>query len=465
LFKRRTSTGPHRGPAPHSRLTLGLGLGGVLAAAALGLAVAPAAAHAQTGAARPSQGQLAPQVRHTGTGPTGYTVTFHYYDPTATSVQIKGEWYFGDPYQLSRLSGTSDTDIVQTPGVLPSQWQPGDVPMAYPNSTAANWPVSEMAKHGDVWSFTTPLPSGTFSYGFYVNCASSAGTGCTEVSDPANPPWNVKGGKVQGSTEPVSQVYVPSDPKFGTQDLSWQAPNPRHGTLTDVTYTAPTSATPAGKNYLSVYTPPDYNQKRAQAYPTLYMLAPDDEVAWTTQGDLANILDNLIDDGEIQPMVVVSANLNGFPASSDSSVVDANLASSVIPYVQAHYDVSASPSERAVGGLGNAASVVNSLLFDHTSEFGSYGAFGIGDNGPFTLPTAASLTSAQVAALKTVNVAIGGGYQDPHHWYHVSEVSLLTSAGVPVTPDFVNSGHDWYSWRINAKDFLTRVAFFPPPAG
>jgi enterochelin esterase-like enzyme len=164
-------------------------------------------------------------------------------------------------------------------------------------------------------------------------------------------------------------------------------------------------------------------------------------------------------------MVVVSVNLNGFPASSDSSVADANLAGSVIPYIQAHYDVSTAAAQRAIGGLGNAASVVNSLLFDHTSEFGSYGAWGIGDKGPFTLPTAASLTSAQVAALKTVSVSIGGGYQDPHHWYHVSEVALLTSVGVPVTADFVNSGHDWYSWRINAKDFLTRVAFFPPPAG
>ena len=164
-------------------------------------------------------------------------------------------------------------------------------------------------------------------------------------------------------------------------------------------------------------------------------------------------------------MVLVSVNLNGIPASSDSSVFDANLAGNVIPYIQAHYNVSASASQRAVGGLGNAAAVVNSLLFDHTSLFGYYGAFGIGPNGPFTLPAATTLTASQIAALKSVSVSIGGGYQDPHHWYHASEVALLTSVGVPVFPDFVNSGHDWYSWRINARDFLTRVAFFPSPAG
>ncbi|WP_433473839.1 hypothetical protein ACQPZP_34310 [Spirillospora sp. CA-142024] len=140
--------------------------------------------------------------------------------------------------------------------------------MAYPNSTAANWPVVDMTKHGDVWTYTTPLPSGVFSYGFYVNCAGPKQVGCSEVVDPSNPPWNVKRTGVEGSVEPVSQVYVPSDPRFRTQDLSWQAPNSRHGSLTDITYTAPTSQTPAGHNHLGVYTPPGYDPKRAQPYPT-----------------------------------------------------------------------------------------------------------------------------------------------------------------------------------------------------
>jgi enterochelin esterase-like enzyme len=440
-------------------------------AALVGLALAAALSTGDAAASHaPGHGaptaNLAPEVVHTGKAPTGYEVTFRFKDPSAQRVQIKGEWYFGNPYQLSALSGTSDTDIVATPGVVPSKWKPGDVPMAYPNSTAANWPVVDMKKQRNgVWTYTTPLPSGNFSYGFFVNCTDPAQTGCTEVADPSNAPWNVHHQRVTGSVEPVSQVYVPSDPKFGTQDLSWQAPARKHGTLTDVSYPAPTSTTPAGTNYLGVYLPPGYNPSRAAAYPTMYAIAPDDEVAWTSQGALENTLDNLIDDGEIQPMVVVSPNLNGFPASSDSSVFDSNLASSVIPYVEKHYDVSTSAAQRSIIGMGNAASVVNSLLFDHTTEFSSYGAFGNGTKGPFATPAAGTLTATQVAQLKKVSISVGGGYQDPHHWYHVAEISLLSNAGVAVTPDFVNSGHDWYSWRINAKDFLTRVAFFPPATG
>ncbi|WP_433473838.1 hypothetical protein ACQPZP_34305 [Spirillospora sp. CA-142024] len=68
--------------------------------------------------------------------------------------------------------------------------------------------------------------------------------------------------------------------------------------------------------------------------------------------------------------------------------------------------MSTSASQRAVGGLGNAASVVNSLLFNHTGDFGYCGVFGTGTNGPFTLPTASTLTADQVAALKKVSVSV-----------------------------------------------------------
>ena len=128
-------------------------------------------------------------------------------------------------------------------------------------------------------------------------------------------------------------------------------------------------------------------------------------------------------------------------------------------------NVSTSASQRAIGSLGNEGAIVNSMLFNHTSEFGYYGAFGFSEGEAFKLPAAADLTADQIAALKKASILLGGGYEDPHHWYHESEIALLTSVGVAVHPDFVLSGHDWYSWRINAKDFLTRVAFFPPPAG
>ena len=48
--------------------------------------------------AAPAQAQtpsvVSPEVTHTGTAPTGYTVTFRISDPAATRMRIRGEWFF-----------------------------------------------------------------------------------------------------------------------------------------------------------------------------------------------------------------------------------------------------------------------------------------------------------------------------------------------------------------------------------
>src|SRR5581483_7348261 len=119
------------------------------------------------GAKRGSVARFSPVVQHTGRAPTGYTVTFRYRDRRATSVLIQGEWYFSNPALTTSTSSQ---------GLLPSQWKPGDVATGWPApSTPNGWPVIKM--HEDprtgVWSYTAPLASGYYNYGFYVNCSLS----------------------------------------------------------------------------------------------------------------------------------------------------------------------------------------------------------------------------------------------------------------------------------------------------
>jgi hypothetical protein len=40
----------------------------------------------------------------TGGAPTGYTVTFRYVNPTAATVQIRGDWHFARPGDLPQLA-------------------------------------------------------------------------------------------------------------------------------------------------------------------------------------------------------------------------------------------------------------------------------------------------------------------------------------------------------------------------
>ncbi|MFF7333450.1 alpha/beta hydrolase-fold protein [Streptomyces sp. NPDC008150] len=401
---------------------------------------------------KPQQGsnpqRFSPVVKHTGTGPTGYTVTFRYDDPTATRVQIKGEWSFSD---------AAHTTTTTSQGVQPEQWTRGDFPIAYPNAVAANWPVRDLKQGKDgVWSLTLPLPSGVFTYGFFVNCASDTGSGCTERADPANPPWNVVDGVSVGTAEPDSEVYVPSDPRFGTADFSWEAPAPagKQGRLADVSYPSPQSTAPVGTHPLAVYTPPGYNPKRSAAYPTLYLShgAGGNEVDWSTQGAAGAILDNLIATGRVQPMVVVMTNFNGIPGGAAGYADD--LLDNVVPYVQSHYNVSDKVADRAFAGLSAGGARANTLLFDHTAEFGYYSVMSNAGGTP------ASLTDAQVTALKGVlGLQVGSGIQDPIRANTTNEQAALTAAGIAFQDDSVNGGHEWYVWRTLLHDFVAQQAF------
>jgi len=62
-----------------------------------------------------------------------------------------------------------------------------------------------------------------------------------------------------------------------------------------------------------IYTPPGYDRDPSQRYPVLYLQhgAGEDERAWSTQGRVNLILDNLIADGKAKPMIIVMDNGGG----------------------------------------------------------------------------------------------------------------------------------------------------------
>ncbi|SEG93046.1 Enterochelin esterase [Actinacidiphila yanglinensis] len=427
---------------PHRRV---LSVVGAAAATAALLGAAPAAhAASAAGPARPpANGSLSPQVVHTGKGPTGYSVTFRIHDPTATSMRIKGEWSFASAAAIA----ADPTNSTPSYGY---DWKPGEFPLATPNAgSAANWPVVAMTKdeRTGVWSYTTPLPSGVFNYSFYRDCTAAAPalTGCTATADPSNPVWSTA-----GSAEPSSQVYVPSDPRFGTEDDAWQGPAARgdEGALTHLTYGSPGHTDPTDENYLSVYTPPGYNAHRRQTYPTLYLVhgGGGNEMDWSTQGDLKNILDNLIADHEIQPTVVVMPN----------NPTDDEMTDDVIPYVQQHLNVGTDAADRAFAGLSGGATVVQDLLFGETPTFGYYSVW----SAPRGLPTAEQAANPQLKELLGLHIGVAvqdlGGLAQGNT---TAEQQLLAGDGVPFVSYNVNGGHNWAYWRQALRDALTKVDF------
>ena len=79
-----------------------------------------------------------------------------------------------------------------------------------------------------------------------------------------------------------------------------------HGEVRAVWYDSPTLGM---KRRMMIYLPPGYEESR-QKYPVLYLLhgTGGDETVWLEQGHAAQVFDNLIANGQAEPMIVVMPN-------------------------------------------------------------------------------------------------------------------------------------------------------------
>jgi enterochelin esterase family protein len=133
-----------------------------------------------------------------------------------------------------------------------------------------------------------------------------------------------------------------------------------------------------------VYTPPGYDARRSQAYPTLYLLhgLGDDAERWMNGGAANVILDNLIAQKKAVPMVVVTTlgyGVNNGPAGA-MSADNVNgytkiLLGEVMPVVERSYHVAKRREDRAIAGLsmGGAEALLTGL--NHLDTFAWMGSF------------------------------------------------------------------------------------------
>lgn len=139
-----------------------------------------------------------------------------------------------------------------------------------------------------------------------------------------------------------------------------------HGSISEVWYDSPTLGM---KRRMSVYTPHGY-ESGDQRYPVLYLLhgMGGDEEAWLTQGRAAQILDNLIAEGAVEPMIVVMPNGNASqeaaPGETHFGLVAPTVAlphtmdgafeeafPDIITFVDSTYRTKADKAHRAIAGL------------------------------------------------------------------------------------------------------------------
>ncbi len=326
-------------------------------------------------------------------------VTFSIYAPKASEVTMNGDFPGGFP--LIKLSG-SDSGI---------------------------------------WSVTVgPLTPDIYTYDFTVDGV--------RTFDPKNPEYK------EGQNNLSNIFYIP-----GKESEYCAVRDVPHGKVEIVWF--PSSVL---KNIgrMHVYTPPGY-EKMKNKLPVLYLQhgGGDDDASWTTVGKANFILDNLMAEGKIKPMVVVMAM--GHPAQgffmqpdTDSDPFYKQFFNDIVPYIESHYNVSGKREDRAFSGLSMGGIQALNMAIYHPTEFGyvlplSTGYF------PDQLKMleekhSDALKNPEINKLKLFWIAMGG--EKDIAYKNGQNVNLLFDKyGIKYKTSEYPAAHTFVTWRHNLFEF------------
>ena len=137
---------------------------------------------------------------------------------------------------------------------------------------------------------------------------------------------------------------------------------------------------------LFVYVPPGYADNDTTRYPVLYLHDGQnvfDQVSVGVEWEVDESANRLIEDGAMQPVVIVAVGNTGNRMSEytpvpgtdgqggDAAAYAAFLTEEIMPYIEARYRVRHGPEHTAVGGSSLGGLVTLFLLTEHADHFGS----------------------------------------------------------------------------------------------
>jgi enterochelin esterase-like enzyme len=237
------------------------------------------------------------------------------------------------------------------------------------------------------------------------------------------------------------------------------------------------SKTIGATRWMEVYTPPGYSKDRK--YPVLYLLhgiGGNNNREWTRNGAANVILDNLIADKKIQPMIVVFPNGNastntapaarggrGPGAGGDPAEIsgpgwgrdfESDLIKDIIPFIDSHYSVYADREHRALAGLSMGGGQSLDFGLGNLDTFANVGGFSSAPNtrSPEVLvPDPAKATQM----LKVLWISCGN--KDGLMTFSLRTHRYLKEHNVPHLWQVDDNGHDFKHWKSSLYWFSQQI--------
>ncbi len=263
------------------------------------------------------------------------------------------------------------------------------------------------------------------------------------------------GGPITLGPDDKSAFPEPSD------DVDAKRDGIPHGNLEMIQYESKTVGT---TRKMQVYTPPGYSKD--QKYPVLYLLhgIGGDEMEWERYAHPDQMLDSLLSEGKVVPMIVVMPN--GRAQKNDRAEGDVmrsapafanferDLLDDVIPAIEKRYSVQGDREHRALAGLSMGGGQSLNFGLGHLDTFAWIGGFSSAPN----TKSPQELVPDPAAATKQLKLLwLGCGNKDGLIRISQGVHAFLKEKGVPHVWNVDGHAHDPREWKNNLYLFVQHI--------
>jgi len=245
-----------------------------------------------------------------------------------------------------------------------------------------------------------------------------------------------------GSTRWESGIEIPAHDKdfYALKDVA-------HGNVQQILF--PSKSTNTSRRAF-VYTPPGYHKDKSKQYPVVYLQHGwgEDETAWSNQGHVNLIMDNLIAEGKIKPFIIVMTYgmtndvKYGGMASFRIEPFQTVLVDELIPYIDSNFRTIATQAGRAMAGLSMGGMETHTITLNKPDVFSHYALLSGGIYKPEEIK--------DKSKVKLIFISCGSR-ENPEKVQ--SAVKGLKDAGYnAVAYISENTAHEFLTWRRSFKE-------------
>lgn len=293
-----------------------------------------------------------------------------------------------------------------------------------------------------IWSITLgPFEPSIYIYSFTVDGVA--------IPDPVNPRIKLRASTsaslVEVDSAPAA-FWEPHDVPHGAVEINWENSKVIRGETRSIW----------------VYTPPGY-ERGGGRYPVLYLLHGSNDTAagWTMAGNANFVLDNLLAEKKMTPMIVVMpfghATPFGAPpapgAPANDAVFEDYLLKDVMPTIEAKYRVAAGRENRAIAGLSMGGGQSLKIGLGHLDLFSAVASFSGAIPADFETRFADLLNNPAATNGKLKVLWIGCGEQDSLFPRSKNLSALLASHEIRHTFQAIDGVHNYTVWRKFLADY------------